>query len=102
MASAETLDVGAEMRCVMRTLMDGEYEAFPPHDLLRSVWRLVPSFAGDEQQDAHEFMRFLLDRLRKELSSETRGEHARDADAAAEGTLAVRKRHSESSNASEK
>ena len=73
MASAEMLDVGAEMRCVMRTLMDGEYEAFPPHDLLRSVWRLVPSFAGNEQQDAHEFMRFLLDRLRKELSS---GKHA--------------------------
>ena len=69
MASAETLDVGAEMRCVMRTLMDGEYEAFPPHDLLRSVCRLVPSFAGTAQQDAHQFMRFLLDWLRTELRS---------------------------------
>ena len=59
----------AEMRRVVRTMVHGEYEAFPPHDLLRSVWKLVPSFAGNEQQDAHEFMRFLLDRLRKELSS---------------------------------
>lgn len=69
MASAEALNVGAEMRRVVRTMVHGEYEAFPPHDLLRSVWKLVPSFAGNEQQDAHEFMRFLLDRLRKELSS---------------------------------
>ena len=68
MESAEGLDVGAEMRRVMRTMIEGGYEAFPPHDLLRSVWKLVPSFAGNEQQDAHEFMRFLLDRVRKELS----------------------------------
>lgn len=57
----------------MRTMVEGGYEAFPPHDLLRSVWKLVPSFAGNEQQDAHEFMRFLLDRVRKELSM---GKHA--------------------------
>jgi len=69
MASAEALNVGAEMRRLVRTMVRGEYEAFPPHDLLRSVWKLVPSFAGNEQQDAHEFMRILLDRLRKELRS---------------------------------
>ena len=68
MESAEGLDVGAEIRKVIRTMIEGECEAFPPQELLRSVWRLVPSFAGNEQQDAHEFMRFLLDRLRKELS----------------------------------
>ena len=73
MESAEGLDVGAEMRRTMRTMVEGGYEAFPPHDLLRSVWKLVPSFAGNEQQDAHEFMRFLLDRVRKELSM---GKHA--------------------------
>lgn len=73
MASGEALNVCAELRAVMRTLGDGDYHAFPPVDLLRSVWTLVPTFAGNEQQDAHEFMRFLLDRLRKELSS---GRHA--------------------------
>ena len=75
MASAETLNVGGELRAVLRTLESGRYEAFPPYDLLKSVWKLVPAFAGNEQQDAHEFMRFLLDRLKKELNS---GRHAVD------------------------
>jgi len=75
MASAETLNVGGELRAVLRTLESGRYEAFPPYDLLKSVWKLVPAFAGNEQQDAHEFMRFLLDRLKRELNS---GRHAVD------------------------
>ena len=75
MASAETLNVGGELRAVLRTLESGRYEAFPPCDLLKSVWKLVPAFAGNEQQDAHEFMRFLLDRLKKELNG---GRHAVD------------------------
>jgi len=79
MESGETLNVCAELRAVMRTLGDGDYEAFPPNDLLRSVWKLVPSFAGNEQQDAHEFMRFLLDRLRKELSGGRRAAKMKNA-----------------------
>lgn len=31
------------------------------------MWTLVPSFAGTAQQDAHEFTRFLLERLRAEF-----------------------------------
>ena len=38
-----------------------------PYQLLRAVWTLVPSFAGNQQQDAHEFTRFLLERLRSEF-----------------------------------
>ena len=38
-----------------------------PTQLLRAVWTLVPSFAGTQQQDAHEFTRFLLERLRLEF-----------------------------------
>ena len=35
--------------------------------VVEGVWRFVPAFAGSAQQDAHEFMRFALERLRKEL-----------------------------------
>ena len=41
--------------------------ASQPYQLLRAVWTLVPSFAGNQQQDAHEFTRFLLERLREEF-----------------------------------
>eukprot|EP00854_Cymbomonas_tetramitiformis_P007574 gene7574-9019_t len=39
-----------------------------PCDLLRVVWSLMPNFANDAQQDAHEFMCFLMDRLKYELT----------------------------------
>ena len=42
-------------------------ERTQPYQLLRAVWTLVPSFAGNQQQDAHEFTRFLLERLRSEF-----------------------------------
>ena len=42
-------------------------ERAQPYQLLRAVWTLVPSFAGNQQQDAHEFTRFLLERLRSEF-----------------------------------
>jgi ubiquitin C-terminal hydrolase len=59
--------LGKELRRVARTLRCGGYEAFPPTELLKAVWRFVPAFAGSSQQDAHEFARFALERLRKEL-----------------------------------
>ena len=59
--------LGKELRRVARTLRCGGYEAFPPTELLKAVWRFVPAFAGSAQQDAHEFARFALERLRKEL-----------------------------------
>ena len=59
--------LGKEFRRVARTLRCGGYEAFPPTELLKAVWRFVPAFAGSAQQDAHEFARFALERLRKEL-----------------------------------
>jgi len=59
--------LGKELRRVLRTLSSGEYDAFPPTELLKAVWKFVPAFAGSAQQDAHEFARFALERLRKEL-----------------------------------
>ena len=66
-AAREGACLGKELRRVLRTLRCGRYAAFPPTELLKAVWRFVPAFAGSAQQDAHEFMRFALERLRKEL-----------------------------------
>ena len=66
-AAREGACLGKELRRVLRTLRCGRYAAFPPTELLKAVWQFVPAFAGSAQQDAHEFMRFALERLRKEL-----------------------------------
>ena len=46
--------------------------AIPPYEMLSAVWGLLPSFSAGLQQDAHEFIRLLLDRLRRELDAAMR------------------------------
>lgn len=63
-----------EVRKTLCSLWQGNQTAFSPDSLFYTIWKLMPSFRGYQQQDAHEFMRYLLDYLHRELQSKRNGE----------------------------
>ncbi|XP_055011794.1 ubiquitin carboxyl-terminal hydrolase 3 isoform X2 [Boleophthalmus pectinirostris] len=63
-----------EVRKTLCSLWQGNQSAYSPDSLFYTVWKLMPSFRGYQQQDAHEFMRYLLDHLHRELQDAQNGD----------------------------
>uniref|UniRef100_A0A673CM50 ubiquitinyl hydrolase 1 n=1 Tax=Sphaeramia orbicularis TaxID=375764 RepID=A0A673CM50_9TELE len=62
-----TVSLVEEFRKTLCSLWQGNQTAFSPDSLFYAIWKIMPSFRGYQQQDAHEFMRYLLDHLHREL-----------------------------------
>ena len=65
--SDDGIIVTEELKKVLRALKESEEKSISPDSLFHAVWKVVPRFRGYQQQDAHEFLRYMLDRLHTEL-----------------------------------
>uniref|UniRef100_A0A671NB66 Ubiquitin carboxyl-terminal hydrolase n=1 Tax=Sinocyclocheilus anshuiensis TaxID=1608454 RepID=A0A671NB66_9TELE len=62
-----------EFRKILCSLWQGSQTAFSPDALFYVIWKIMPSFRGYQQQDAHEFLRYLLDHLHREMQGSKNG-----------------------------
>lgn len=64
-------NVVEELRKILTNLRHGGdgSKSISPECLFLVIWKVVPQFRGHRQHDAHEFLRYMLDRLHTELQN---------------------------------
>ncbi|XP_039620735.1 ubiquitin carboxyl-terminal hydrolase 49 [Polypterus senegalus] len=68
--SSRQMSLCHELHTLFRVMWSGRWALVSPFAMLHSVWNLIPSFRGYDQQDAQEFLCELLDKVQQELESE--------------------------------
>lgn len=70
-AANNDANVVEELRKILTNLSHGGdgSKAISPECLFLVIWKVVPQFRGHRQHDAHEFLRYMLDRLHTELQN---------------------------------
>lgn len=68
-SSMNEANVAEELRKILSDLNHGGdgSKAVSPECFILVIWKVVPQFRGHRQHDAHEFLRYMLDRLHTEL-----------------------------------
>ena len=62
--------MACEMDYLFTQVFSGVKTPFTPHHFLHAIWKYANYFAGYEQQDAHEFLIFLLNAIHNDCGGE--------------------------------
>jgi len=65
----DNLLIAEELRKTIILLGEKKKSVISPQSLFSVIWKIVPQFKGYKQQDAQEFLRYMLDRLHTELTT---------------------------------
>lgn len=82
--------VAKEFSWLMRALWSGRYKSVTPRDFKHMVDRYIPNMQGHAQQDAQEFLAFLMNALHDDLNRVCTHVHIDEPDSASmdEGKMA--------------
>ena len=72
--------VAKEFAWLMRNMWSGRYKSVTPRDFKAMVDRFIPHMQGHSQQDAQEFLAFLMNELHEDLNRVTNCEYISEPD----------------------